>query len=120
MLNRLQDSTFRNLVIHDAIDRFLRLFELLGEVPTDGFTLPVRVRGEVDGIHLLRRFCQCLDNLPLAADEDIFGGEGVLNIDTELLFRQIADMSDRGFNEVIPTQNLFDGFRFRRRFHNDE
>ena len=89
-------------------------------MPTDGFPLPVRVCGEIDGIHLLRRCSQCLDNLSLPSDEDIFGGEGVLNIDTELLFRQIADMPDRGFNEVIPTQNLFNRFRFRRRFHNDE
>ena len=53
-LNGIQDSPFRDFVIDDAIDRFLRLFEFLGEVPTDGFTLPVRVCGEIDGVHLLR------------------------------------------------------------------
>jgi len=44
----------------------------------------------------------------------------MLDINSQFFFRQIADMSEAGFDDIILTQKFFNRFCFSRRLHDHQ
>ncbi len=108
MLEGLLHRALGDLVEGDAADddgallaRLLAIdavaAEFFGQVGGNGLAFAVRVRRQVDGIRRLRQLLQLGDNLFLAGDDDVLGGEIVVEIDAERLLGQVLNVPERGF-----------------------
>ena len=88
-------------------------------MPGNGFTLAVRVSGQIEAIGALKRLGD-LANMLLGFVVDLpTHGEVVIRTDRSIFRRQVADMSIAGENGIIATQVLINGFCFRRGLDND-
>src|SRR6185437_1263681 len=115
---------FRDLVKEHALDRqragpALRP-DLASDVRGDRLALAIRVGGDEHFPAVLRRVLQLGDGFFLAGNRYEVGEEAVVDIDAELLLRQIHDVADRGAHTVAAPQILADGLRFGRRLDDDE
>src|SRR6516162_2642180 len=72
--------------------------EFFGKVRSDGLALAVRVRRQVDSVGRLRQLLELGDNLLLAGNNDVLSRKVVVNIDPEVLLRQIFNMPERRFD----------------------
>ena len=135
MLERFAHRALRNFVESDAANalRFglgvllgFFLFLLLGavaeffrQVRGDGFAFAVRVRREIDAIHAQRQLLQPGDNFFFAGNDDVFGLEIVVDIDTERALGQIFHVAERSLDSKALTQIFLDGLRLGRRLDDD-
>ena len=121
MLERREHALLRDLVEHQPADLLLvRPAELFREMPADGLPFAVRVGRHEDRVGVLGGVLQLLEDL-LAAGDDLVGRlEALLDVDAELALRQVADVSHRRDDLVVPAEILVDGLRLRRRLHHDE
>ena len=109
-----------DLVEGDPLALFRRQLQKLLQMPGDGFTLPVRVGGEIDEIRLLRRGLQLADDLVLALDGDIGGLEIMVHIHAQFLFGQIAKVSHGRLDLKAAAQVAGDGLGLGGGFHNEK
>ena len=72
-------------------------------MPADRFTFAIWIRSEIDTVNLTRFALEGFHDLPFSPNQDILRSKGILNIDTQFLRREVPDMSNGGFNDVIPT-----------------
>jgi hypothetical protein len=86
-----------DLVELDAAYGLALVLDELGHVPGDGLALAVGVRREVDVVGLGRGAGQPLHDLFLAADDAVFGLEGVL-VHAKGLGRQVAHVAHGGLH----------------------
>jgi len=125
MLKSLLHRFLGDFVEGDTVNRdaafFYRLaiMQLIGQMRGNGFTLAVRVRRKVNGGCALGQLLQLGHNFFFARDDVVFGAEVSLNVHTKLAFRQVFDVPKRGFDFIVLTQVLVDGFRLGRRFDDD-
>jgi hypothetical protein len=110
----LEHGLLRDLVEQDAVDVALARAEPLRDVPGDGLTLAVGVGGEVDVLLVLRRLPDLGEDLGLAVDHLVVGGEVVLDVDTQLRLRQVDHMADRRLHLVVPPEVLPQRLRLGR------
>ena len=108
--------------------------EGFGQVPRNGFTLPVKVGGKPDGVGGFGFFPELGDGLLAVAHHLVARFELVFEVDPWHSFFhalagfgwQIADMAHTGLDVKSAqvgfqwTQVLLDGFGFRRAFHNHQ
>ena len=114
LLDGLQNGPFGDLVEDDALGLVDGETQHFGQVPGDGFSFAVFIGGEPDGL-LLREARELVDDLLLVGRHLVDGAEALGDVDAEVLFRQIADMSETRLDDVVLAEELFDGFRFCRR-----
>ena len=81
-------------------------------MPADGLTLPVRVRGKKDSVHLPGRFLQFADDIFSPGDELVLAFKLVFNIDSQLCFRKIPDMTHGSLHDIVFSEIAVDGFCF--------
>ena len=93
--------------------------QLFKKVPGNGLAFPVRVGRKVERIGALQRCGDLFD--PLGSVLVQFPGHGKVFIGAHrtVFGRQIAHMTETGQNAIVLAQVLIDGFRFGRRFDND-
>ena len=84
----------------DAADLLRVAAEEVHHVPADRFSFAIRVGGDEDRVGLLRGGLQLADDLLFAFENLVRRLEGFL-VDAELALRQIADVADRGFDDVV-------------------
>ena len=115
------DGFLRDFVEQHALDdgRTLAL-DLRLHVPRDGFTLTVRVGRDVDGLRGARRLLQFGDGLFLSGNRDVLRVEPILEVNTERLGGEIANVPNRRLHGIAGAQVLPNRLRFRRRFDDDE
>ena len=98
---------------HHALDGHLR-FEHFQQVPRDGFTLAVLISGQVELVSILKGALEFSDTLFLLRRHLIVRSKAVFDVDGETTvrallhghgqfgrLRQVADMTDRGFNTKV-------------------
>ena len=119
MLYSLLNSGLRNFIEDNAAVRIWIQPQNKGQMPGNGLSFAVGVACQIDFIGILGIFLKCLDEVPLAADIDVFRCEIMLDIDAELTFRQIAQMSHRSAHHVFSSQIFFDGLGLSWRLNND-
>src|SRR5205814_3115101 len=78
-----------------------------------------RVRCDEDGSGFLRCGAQLADDLFFSFENLVRRLEGLF-IDAELALREIADVTDGCFNDVIAADEFVDRLRFRGRLDDDE
>ena len=119
-LNAVLHGLLGDLVEGDASDLFA-LFgagaELDREMIGDGFAFAIGVRREIDLVGLGGRLFQLVDDFFFAGRHDQLRLEGaLLQLDANVVFGQVHDMSD-GSADLKPfAQILLDRLRLRRRF----
>ena len=130
---RLLDRALRDLVEDHAAHRDARL-EHLAEVPGDRLALAVFVRGEVELARVLRELPELLDLVLLVGGDDVERLEVLVDVHAEprpgLLLqlgrdlggrrRQIADVPDRGLDDVLRAEESRNRPRLRGRFDDDQ
>ena len=80
--------------------------EQLLQVPGDGFSLPVRVGGQIDLARALGRLLQVADYVLLALDGLVVGDKAALDIHAQLALGQVPDMAHRRLY-LIPRAKVF-------------
>ena len=133
VVGRALDGFFGDLVEHHAADRDLG-FEFLTQMPGDGLTLTVLVRGEQEFVRLRHELLELLDVSLLVGVDDIQRLEVTIDVHTEAgpglslvlggnlrsLVGQVTDVPDAGLNDVAAPQITCDGPRLGRRLDDDE
>ena len=90
----------------------------VGQVPGDGLSFPVRVRGQQHAVGLGGSFLQLFHQLFLAFDDGVLGLEVVLHVHAEAGLGQIPHVSHRGHHFIAASQIFLNGLRLGGRFHN--
>ena len=133
ILDGLLDRVFGDFVKDDALDRNLRLEDLL-QMPADRLALAIGVGGEEDFGGALQRGLQRLHVFSLVVGDDVVGREVAVGVDAEpapfLLadfvgnlvgrFRQVADVPVARPHVVAGLQNALDRTRLGGRFDNHQ
>ena len=104
----------RDFVELDALDILGLILDDLGNVPGNGLTFAVRVRGEENGVRLGGGILKILHDLFLALDDLILGGEVAGLIHADGARRQVADMADAGLHHILAAQKFLDGLHLGR------
>ena len=135
VLDRGEDRRLGDLVEDHPVDRqALRRLELVEEVPGDRLALAVLIGGEVEGVGVLDQLLQLGDVALLVARHDVVGLEPVVDVDREPAPRlvldlgrgvrgvvgQVADVTDRGLDDVVRAQVAADGAGLGRGLDDDE
>ena len=81
------------------------------QMPGDGFSLPVRVGCEVDGLCLVGCRPQLPDQLFLAPDGDIFRRKIMLQIHAHFALGQVTKMAHAGLDNVVRAKIFANGLR---------
>ena len=118
LLDGLEDGAFGDFVEDDALRLVDRETQHFGQVPCDGLSFAVFIGGEPDGLRL-RQFREFVDDLLLVARDFVYGGESLGYVDSEILFRKVADVSEARFDDVVLAQELLDGLRLGRGLYDD-
>ena len=131
MLERFLHGTLRNFVEGNALNgrAFLLLLgflpakqipaQLLRQMRSNRLTFAIRVRRQVDVVHAQRHLFQLGQDFLFAGNDDVFGLEIVLDIDTQRALGQIFDVTERSLNLEAFAQIFLNGLRLRWRFDND-
>ena len=119
LVDGLLHGLLRDLVEEDAADFRRVVAEELHHVPADGLSFAIRVGRDVDRVGLLRGGLQLADDLLFSFENLVLREEGLL-VDAELALREIADVADGRFDDVILPDELVDRLRFRGRLDDDE
>ena len=85
--------------------------QLVSQVSSDGFAFAVRVRRQINHV---RRTCQLLqpgDNFFFPRDNDVFGVEIILDVDTKSALGQIFHVAERCLDRVSRAQIFLDRLR---------
>ena len=118
--DRFEDRRLRNGVEEDPVDLLPFGLKLFVDVPSDGFPFAIRVSGEVQYGDSLTCGAQLFDDLHLGGNDLIIRLEALLGVDAHLALREVFDVSDAGFDDVVAAQILLDRLGLRRRFHDDQ
>ena len=97
-----------------------RAEELLREVVTDRFPLPIRVGREIDVGGFFRRPLQALEDLGPVGNHFELRAETVRDVHREAALRQVPDVPARGHDPVGAPQKPFDGLGLGGGFDDDE
>lgn len=80
-----------------------------GQVPCDGFSFAVFIGRQPYGL-ALGKFGQFVHHFLLVARDFIDGLELVVDIDAQVFFRQVADVSETRLDDIVLAEELLDGF----------
>ena len=104
----------------DPVGGVQRQAQNVGQMPADGFPLPVRVGGQEHFVRLFGGGFQFLDELFLALDADILGCVVMLHINAHLTGGQVPDVAHAGGHFIAVAQVFADGLGLGGRLHNDK
>ena len=83
--------------------------DLLLDMPSDGLAFPVGVRRQVDGVAFGGGRLELGQDLALALDDFVLGGEAVLDVHAQLLGGEISQMPHRGGHAESLVQKFLEG-----------
>ncbi len=86
----------------------------------DGFAFAVRIGRKIDGVGGAGQLLEVGDDLFLAGDDFIDGGEIVIDIDAETLLGQILYMAEGGFHLVTGAEILLNRLGLGGRLDDDQ
>ena len=128
-LQRVEDRLLGDFVENEPVDGHFGLQDL-AKVPTDGLSLAVFVRGQIEFAGPFQQALEFANLLTFGVGDDVNRLESVVYIDAQIgpvlflvLFgdflgplRQVADMADAGLDGVAAAKKLADRPGFCRRF----
>ena len=112
-LDGLEDGAFGDFVEYDPLGPVDGEPQHFGEVPCDGFSFAVFIGGEPYGFGF-GEFGEFVDDLFLVGGDFVDGFEALFDIDAEILFCEVADVSEARFDDVVLAEELFDGLGLGR------
>ena len=118
VLDSLQNGPLRNFVEDDPLRPLDRETQHFGQVPCDGLSFAVFIGSEPHGLRL-REFRELVHDLLLVARNLIDGLEAVVDIDSEVLLREVADVSEARFYDIVLAEELLDGLGLGRGLYDD-
>ena len=118
VLDGLEDRTLGDFVEDDAFRLIDRETQHFGQVPCDGLSFAVFIGCEPYGFRL-REFGEFIDDLLLVSRNLVDGLEPFVDVDSEVFFREVADVSETRFDDIIRAEELFDGLGLGRGLDDD-
>ena len=119
VVDSFEDGRLGNLVEDDAAGLFDRQAEGFSQVPGNGLSFAVFIGSQPDRIRFCGGGAQFGYRLLLVGRNFVLGFETVLDVDTQTVFLQIADVSEAGFDCITFPEKLFNRLGLGRRLHND-
>ena len=104
----LQDRPLGDLVEDDALGPVDGEPQHFGEVPCDGFSFAVFIGRQPDGFRF-GQLGQFVDHLLLVARDFVDRFESFRDIDAEVLFRKVPDMTEARFDDEVLAEKFLDG-----------
>ena len=117
--NGFPNHLLGNLVEGDTVCFGVREIQEFLQMPGNSFSLPVRVSCQVDRVYLFGGGLQFFDQIFLALDRDILGGEITLQVHAHGGFGKIPQMAHTCLDGIVRAQIFTNGFRLGGRLHND-
>ena len=109
LLDGLQDRPLGDFVEDDALGLVDGETQHFGQVPCDGFSFAVFIGRQPYGL-ALGQLGQFVHHFLLVARDFIDGPELVVDIDAQVFFRQVADVSETRLDDIVLAEELLDGF----------
>ena len=120
ILNRIQNRIFRDFMEDDPFCVFRLQIQHLEKMPGNSLSLAVLIGSEPNGFCFFGKCFQFFNHGFLIRRNFIFRLKILFNINAEVLFFQIPDMSETGFDGVTFAQEFFDGFGLCRRLNDNQ
>ena len=117
-LDGFEDRPLGDFVEDDAFRPIDREPQHFGQVPCDGLSFAVFIGSEPHGLRL-REFRKLVHDLLLVARNLVDGLEAVVDIDSEVLLREVADVSEARFYDIVLAEELLDGLGLGRGLYDD-
>ena len=114
VLDSLQNGPLRNFVEDDPLRPLDRETQHFGQVPCDGLSFAVFIGGEPHS-PVLRGAREFVHDLAFILRDLVDRREPVGEIDSQILFREVANMAEARLDHEILTQELLDRFGLGRR-----
>ena len=114
VLDSLQNGPLRNFVEDDPLRPLDRETQHFGQVPCDGLSFAVFIGGEPHG-PVLRGAREFVHDLAFILRDLVDRREPVGEIDSQILFREVANMAEARLDHEILTQELLDRLGLGRR-----
>ena len=114
VLDALGNHLFGDLIEGDPLGLVIIQLQQFLQMPGDGLALPVRVRGQVDGLGGLGLLLQFTDQFLFITDGDILGLKAMLNIHAHFALGQVPQVTHGGGHLIVAAQVFLDGLGFRR------
>ena len=118
--NALGHHLAGNLVKGNAAGLIIRQLQQVLEMPGNGFSLAVRVGGEIDGVAGSGSLFQLADQFFLAANGFIVRFKIVVDIHAKGTFGQVAQVAHTGRYLIVRPQIFADGLGLGRRLHDHQ
>ena len=114
VLDSLQNGPLRNFVEDDPLRPLDRETQHFGQVPCDGLSFAVFIGGEPHS-PVLRGAREFVHDLAFILRDLVDRREPVGEIDSQILFREVANMAEARLDHEILTQELLDRLGLGRR-----
>ena len=115
LLDCTEDSLLCNLVEHNSFGRRYGQTQHLGQVPSDSLSLAVLIGSQPDGFDAMCQLTQFGHHLFLIIGDFVDRAETTIEIDTQILLRQVANMAEARLYNVVLTQKFLDRLGLGRR-----
>ena len=109
VLDGFEDRPLGDFVEDDALGLVDGEPQHFGQVPCDGFSFAVFIGRQPYGL-ALGQLGQFVHHFLLVARDFIDGLELVVDIDAQVFFRQVADVSETRLDDIVLAEELLDGF----------
>ena len=109
VLDGFEDRPLGDFVEDDALGLVDGEPQHFGQVPCDGFSFAVFIGRQPYGL-ALGQLGQFVHHFLLVARDFIDGPELVVDIDAQVFFRQVADVSETRLDDIVLAEELLDGF----------
>ena len=109
LLDGFEDGPLGDFVEDDTLGLVDGETQHFGQVPCDGFSFAVFIGRQPYGL-ALGQLGQFVHHFLLVARDFIDGPELVVDIDAQVFFRQVADVSETRLDDIVLAEELLDGF----------
>ena len=115
LLDCAEDCLFGDFVEYDTFGCIDGQIQHLGQVPSDSLSLAVLIGSQPHGLDAMRQLAQLGYHLFLILRDLIDGAKATVEVDTQILLCEVADMAEARLHDIVLTQKFFDRLCLGRR-----
>ena len=115
LLDCAEDCLLCNLVEHNSFGRRYGQTQHLGQVPSDSLSLAVLIGSQPDGFDAMCQLTQFGHHLFLIIGDFVDRAKTTIEVDTQILLRQVANMAEARLYDIVLTQKFLDRLGLGRR-----
>ena len=115
LLDCAEDRLLGNFVEHNTFGRLDGQTQHLREVPSDSLSLAVLIGSQPYGLDAVSQLAQLRNHLFLIVGDLIDRTESTIEVDTQILLCEVANMAETRLHDIVFTQKFLDRLGLGRR-----